>query len=317
MRCLILLLSIVVGVSTVGCDSSRSKAPAQAAPAPQVPAAPPAPVATPTPIAPLPAPTPPTKIPVAVVLAPGAEVVDWSGPWGVFEYALVPGYEGSPFQLYTVAESTQPIQVSGGLKVIPDYSFADAPAPKIIVVPAQEEPSAAELAWLRAAAPHTDLTMSVCNGAFVLAKAGLLDGKAATAHHSAYAYFAAEFPAIEVRRGARFVDADGVSTAGGLTSGIDLALHVVERYFGRDVAEATASQLEYQGQGWKDPGSNAAFAARPVASPGHELCPVCEMEVDADSALHATHAGHTYSFCSDTCKAAFEKAPERYTQRAP
>ncbi len=272
---------------------------------------------TATSIAPLPAPKPPARIPVAFVLTPGAEVVDFAGPWGVFEYVLVDGYDQSVFQLYTVAERAEPFRLSGGLTVVPDYTFASAPPPKIVVVPAQEgEASAAEIAWLRRTAPGTDLTMSVCNGAFVLGQAGLLDGKAATSHHNAYALFEATFPEVTLRRGARFVDADGISTAGGLTSGIDLALHVVERYFGRAVAEQTATLLEYQGQGWKDPASNAAFAAKPVSTPDRPICPVCEMPVDQDTALHGTFHGHEYAFCSASCKAAFDKAPERFAQEA-
>lgn len=289
-------------VASVACDSSSSSSSNITATTPGVSTAP------------LPAPVAPARIPVAFVLSPGAEVVDWSGPWGVFEYVFQPGYEGSAFQLYTVAERADPLKVSGGLTVVPDYTFATAPAPKIVVVPAQEEPTQAELDWLRAVAKGADLTMSVCNGAFVLAKAGLLDGKAATSHHSAYAVFAAEFPTVQVRRGARFVDADRVSTAGGLTSGIDLALHVVERYFGRKAAEDTATALEYQGQGWKDPGSNVAFATRPRSTPEHPICPVCEMEVDRATSPHETYGGETYYFCSKADKETFDKAPDRYTQ---
>lgn len=290
----------------VGCDSTTpgwATAPAPAAPvaAAHVPAT-----------SPLTPPTAPAKIPVAFVLSPGAEVVDWSGPWGVFEYAFVPGYEGTPFQLYTVAEQASPLKVSGGLTVVPDYTFTDAPTPKVIVVPAQEEPTEAELAWLRREAPGAALTMSVCNGAFVLAKAGLLDGKEATAHHGAYAYFAAEFPAIRVKRGARFVDAGGVSTAGGLTSGIDLALHVVERFYGRQVAVDTADALEYQGQGWKDPDSNAAYATPRVSTVEHPICPVCSMPVDRATSPHEDYRGTTYYFCSPEDQAAFDRHPDRY-----
>jgi len=156
--------------------------------------------------------------------------------------------------------------------------------------------------------------MSVCNGAFVLAKAGLLAGKPATAHHGAYALLAADFPDVTVKRGARFVDAGKVSTAGGLTSGIDLALHVVERYFGRAVADKAASDLEYQGQGWHDPDSNVAFANRPVSTAEHPICPVCEMEVDKATPFRAVHRGRTYLFCSDDCKKRFDASPERFVQ---
>ena len=106
------------------------------------------------------------------------------------------------------------------------------------------------------AAAGTDVTMSVCVGAFTLAKTGLLDGKSATTHHSAYKHFADQFPKVRLIRGVRFVDEGNVATAGGLTCGSDLAMHVVERYFGRQMAEDTAYYLEYQSLGWKDPNSN-------------------------------------------------------------
>jgi transcriptional regulator GlxA family with amidase domain len=99
--------------------------------------------------------------------------------------------------------------------------------------------------WIRGAAQHADLIMSVCTGAFVLAQTGLLDGKTATTHHGSYEQFEAMFPAIRLVRGPRFVEHDHVATAGGLTSGIDLALRVVERYLGRDIALATAGYMEH------------------------------------------------------------------------
>ncbi|HPH64212.1 MAG TPA: DJ-1/PfpI family protein [Kofleriaceae bacterium] len=301
---------------------SKNSAPSTAAPSTAAPSAPTAavqPKTEPPPVAKLPAPKPPERIPVAFVLTAGAEVVDFAGPWGVFEYVFPPGYEGPAFQLYTVAETAAPLKVSGGMTIVPDYTFANAPAPKVIVVPAQElDPSAAEIAWLQKAAPATDLTMSVCNGAFVLGHAGLLNGKRATSHHNGYALFAATFPEVKVQRGARYVDADGVATAGGLTSGIDLALHVVERYFGRALAEETATALEYQGQGWKDANSNVAFAQKPVSTPDHPICPVCEMEVDKATAMHSTYRGETIYFCSDSDKATFDKSPERFVEsKAP
>ncbi|MEQ1500972.1 MAG: DJ-1/PfpI family protein [Myxococcota bacterium] len=260
---------------------------------------------------PLPAPTG-RPIPVAFVLGRDAELVDFAGPWGVFEYVALEGRKAAPFELFTVAETAKPLRVSGGLTVVPDYTFANVPAPKVIVVPAMGEPSAGMLAWLKRTSPSTDLTMSVCNGSFVLARAGLLDGKTVTAHHGAYGILSASFPAVTVRRGARFVDDGRISTAGGLTSGIDLALHVVERYFGRDVAEATASQLEYQGQGWKDPDSNAVFASRPASTPDRSVDPVCEMQVDPEVALVETYRGQEYFFCSKSCRSTFDADPARF-----
>jgi transcriptional regulator GlxA family with amidase domain len=92
--------------------------------------------------------------------------------------------------------------------------------------------------------------MSVCTGAFQLGKAGLLSGKTATTHHDFLDRFEKTFPDVTVKRGLRFVEGEKISTAGGLSSGIDLALRVVDRYFGREVAQATATYMEYQSKGW-------------------------------------------------------------------
>ena len=189
-------------------------------------------------------------IPVAVAISPGVTVIDFAGPWEVFQDVTVKSRgDQEPFELFTVAERTDAIRGSGGLQLVPDYTFETAPQPKIVVVPAQKG-SAALHEWLRRVSQKTDVTMSVCTGAFQLARAGLLAGKAATTHHDFADNLARLFPDIDVKRGVRFVEGDQISTAGGLSSGIDLALRVVERYFGRDIAQATATYMEYQGKGW-------------------------------------------------------------------
>ena len=259
-------------------------------------------------------------VPVAFLLSDGAVVIDFAGPWEVFQDAASGSgmnMNMSLFNLYTVAESSKPIAASGGMKIVPNYTFANAPVPKVIVIPAQSaqnQPSVAMQAWLRKSAKTADVTMSVCTGAFVLANAGLLSGKAATTHHSSYKQMAMNFPDIDLKRGARFVDNGNIATSGGLSSGIDLALHVVERYYGADVAKATAYQMEYQGSGWTDPASNQVYAAKPVASPGHALCPVCDMEVDPSSSLKSTYKGKTYYFCMGSHKQAFDNTPDRYLE---
>ena len=208
---------------------------------------------------PAPLPVPPSgPIPVAVLVSDGAVVIDFCGPWEVFEQVSGVGGHGSAFKLYTVAETTAPVTASGGLKIVPNFNFTSAPAPKVVVIPAQSGAGDAALEWVRRVTRHTDLTMSVCTGAYVLARTGLLNGKSATTHHSAYSDLAMTFPDVRVVRGARFVEAGNLASAGGLSSGIDLALRVVERYFGREVATQTAYDMEYQGQGWLDPSSNQA-----------------------------------------------------------
>lgn len=254
------------------------------------------------------------SIPVAFLISQGAQVIDFAGPWEVFQDVNVPGRTDHPFRLYTVSESTAPIHTSGGMKIIPDYNLENAPAPKVIVIPAQSKPSEATLEWIRKSTKTTDVTMSVCTGAFVLARSGLLSGKAATTYHGAFERFAMEFPDIQLKRGARFVESGNLATAGGLSSGIDLALRVVERYFGREVAQRTAYDLEYQGEGWMNPESNQLYATAPVSTAEHPLCAVCGMDVDPKNAPKSIFKGATYYFCSDDDKKTFDAAPDKFVK---
>ena len=257
------------------------------------------------------------QIPVAFVLSKGATIIDFTGPWEVFQDVYLP-FRGSmddqmPFRLYTVAETKDPIRASGGMKIVPDYTFDDAPQPKVIVIPAQSGGTKL-VAWIKKSSEKADVVMSVCTGAFVLAETGLLSGKSATTHHSFFRSFSMKYPDIEVKRGARYVENGKLATAGGLTSGIDLALRVVERYFGQEAAESTAYQMEYQGQGWLRPDSNAIYAKKLASNPAHPVCPVCEMEVDPKNAPKSAFKGKSYYFCSDDHKAEFEKAPAKWTE---
>src|SRR5438552_10360084 len=163
------------------------------------------------------------------------------------------------------------------MRIVPDYTLENAPVPKVIVIPAQSEPSAVMLEWIRKSTKNTDVTMSVCTGAFVLAKTGLLSGKTATTFHAAFRPFAIQFPDIHLKRGARFVEDGNLATAGGLSSGMDLALRVVERYYGRDVAQKTAYNMEYQRQCWMNPDTIQVYASAPVSTAEYRLCPVCGM----------------------------------------
>lgn len=250
------------------------------------------------------------SIQVAFVLSNDAAVIDFAGPWEVFENVGIPERGTGPvFRPYIVAETAAPIAASGAMMIIPNYTFATAPAPQVIVIPAQGAPSDAMIAWIKEAAKTADLTMSVCTGAFVLAKTGLLSGKPATTHHGAYAQFAMQFPDIRLKRGARYVEAGKVASSGGLSSGIDLALRVVERYFGRAIAAGTADQLEYQGQGWLNPDANLAYAKRRRSTAGHPLCPVCDMDVTRATAPVSVYRRHTYYFCMEAHKLIFDGNP--------
>jgi putative intracellular protease/amidase/YHS domain-containing protein len=251
------------------------------------------------------------SITVAYPLSRGVIDIDFTGPWGIFGSVMLPGGDmTSPFQQYSVAETKSPLVTESGLTVVPDYTFETAPQSKVIVIPAQHA-SEPMLEWIRKSSLAADLTMSVCVGAYVLAKTGLLNGKSATTHHDAYKDFANEFPKVHVVRGVRFVEEGNLASSGGLASGIDLALHVVERYFGRKVAEDTAYNLEYQGQGWKDPNSNAIYAQALT-------CPVCGMPSDPAKKAISTYKGKTYYFCQmgKVCKGKFDATPEKYAEQS-
>jgi putative intracellular protease/amidase/YHS domain-containing protein len=261
---------------------------------------------------------PPNKgqIPVAFLISDGAVVIDFCGPWEVFHDVMIPGKEEMPFRLYTVAETKKPIRTAGGMQIVPDYTIEDAPPPKVIVIPAQSAPNPAVLDWIRKSSKTTDVTMSVCTGAFVLAKTGLLNGKSATTYHGAFGRFATEFPNIQLKRGARFVENGNLATAGGLSSGIDLALRVVERYYGREVARKTAYDMEYQGEGWMNPDSNQTYATLPTSTAEHPLCIVCGMDVDPKSAPKSMFHETTYYFCSQDDKRTFDTAPDKFVTAA-
>jgi putative intracellular protease/amidase/YHS domain-containing protein len=259
---------------------------------------------------------PPTRgsIAVAFPISDGAEVIDFCGPWEVFQDVTIPGRADNAFQLYTVAETLTPIVATGGMKIIPEYTFETAPAPKVIVIPAQGGATKAMMQWIRTATKNTDVTMSVCTGAFVLARTGLLAGKSATTFHEAYDNFEAQYPDIHLKRGARFVEDGNLASSGGLSSGIDLSFRVVERYYGREAAERTAFQLEYHGKGLMNADSNEIYAKyakaeKPAKGP---LCPVCSME--GNPAISSVYKGKTYYFCGQEHKQTFDESPAEFAK---
>ena len=260
--------------------------------------------------------TPPAKgsIPIAFPISDMTQLIDFAGPWEIFDGVVKPGTTNeAAFEVYTVAESLKPISASG-MKIVPDYTFETAPAPKVIVIPAQEGATKAMMDWIRMSSKSTDVTMSVCTGAFVLARTGLLSGKSATTFHQAFDSFAMQYPDIKLIRGARFVEDGNLASSGGLTSGMDLAFRVVERYFGRELTEELAFRLEYQGKGWMDAASNSIYAKyeSPKKATTGPLCPVCSME--GNFSISSSYKGKTYYFCMQEHKATFDEAPAEFAK---
>lgn len=192
--------------------------------------------------------TSPERRNVAILVWAGAELLDFTGPAEVFWSAG----RARLFRVYTVGLDDKPVRTQGGVIVLPEFTLANAPRPEVLVIPGGNmrpvEGNRAVLDWVRERAATAGIVLSVCTGAFTLAEAGLLDGLKATTHHFGWDSLERTYPKIRVIRTERFVDNGKFITAGGVSAGIDAALHVVERLAGRDVAEWTAREwMEYRG----------------------------------------------------------------------
>ncbi len=186
---------------------------------------------------------------VAVLLFDEAEVLDVCGP---FEVLSVAGPRGGPraFEVGTVAQLESPVTLRGGLRVIPTWSFSTAPALDLLIIPggpgAREQMNNLEvIRWIRAQSQRTEVVASVCTGALLLAKAGLLEGAVAITHHLALELLQEAAPTASIRETARFVDNGRTVLSAGVAAGIDMSLHLVSRYLGEATARETASYLEY------------------------------------------------------------------------
>lgn len=187
---------------------------------------------------------------VAILIYDNAEVLDFCGPFEVFGVTRSPVDNSRPFTVFTVAEHDAPVTARNGLVVYPSHTFASCPQPDILVIPGgfgarQQIREARVLDWVRHRARQAEIVLSVCTGAFLLAKAGLLDGLAATTHHSSFDTLEELAPNTTVVRGQRYVDNGKIITSAGIAAGIDAALYVVARLLGVEQARWTAQHMEY------------------------------------------------------------------------
>lgn len=191
---------------------------------------------------------------VAILVFEGVQIIDYTGPYEVF------GQVG-PFHVYTVSKDGETLSTAMGMSINPSYSFENAPAPDILVVPGGAAHVAYDdetvVRWVRERAAVAEYVLSVCNGAFILARAGLLDGLRATTFYGLIDDLREFAPHTEVVTDRRFVDNGKVITSAGLSSGIDASLHLVSRIRGEARAKHLALHLEYD---W-DPHSDFARAA--------------------------------------------------------
>ncbi len=186
---------------------------------------------------------------LAILLFDDVEVLDFCGPFEVFSVAN--RFTGPPaFTVLTVAENAGPVVARDGLSVNPHARLADCPRPDLLLVPGgqgtrKEMDNPALVGWIKQASETAELVLSVCTGALLLAKAGLLDGLEATTHHGAIDLLRQTAPKTTVHADRRFVDNGRVACSAGIAAGIDMSLHVVGRLLGEDVARRTAGQMEY------------------------------------------------------------------------
>ncbi|MBP3954426.1 DJ-1/PfpI family protein [Gemmata sp. G18] len=183
---------------------------------------------------------------VAIFVHDGVELLDFAGPGEVFAAAG----SGRAFKVFTVAAGAGPITSQGFLKVTPSYTFADCPKPDIIVLPGGATGNALKdervVEWVKKASSNAEVTLSVCTGAFILGRAGLLDGKNATTHWASIERLKKEYPKTTVHADKRFVDNGKIVTSAGVSAGIDASLHVVEKLHGKEEAEKTARYMQYR-----------------------------------------------------------------------
>jgi transcriptional regulator GlxA family with amidase domain len=193
---------------------------------------------------------------VGILIFDDVEVLDFAGPFEVFSRTRTAAGadsrrsdDSAPFETFTVARTRDAVTAIGGLKVLPHYAWSDAPPIDILVVPGGFGTRAllhdeATLSWIRETAGRSHQVTSVCTGALLLAKVGLLQGRRATTHWAGLDLLATIDPTIQVQRETRVVH-DGIFTSAGVSAGIDMSFAVVEQLCGRAVATETAHYIEY------------------------------------------------------------------------
>ncbi|MDX3452988.1 GlxA family transcriptional regulator [Streptomyces sp. ME02-8801-2C] len=185
---------------------------------------------------------------VLVVLFDGVQPLDVAGPVDVFTAAArFTGSESTPpYVVRTASLGGEPVRAAGGLRLVPDLDLADVEDPELLLLPGGPgvgDVDSRLVAWLRERAPRVKRVVSVCTGAYLLAEAGLLDGRRATTHWASCDYLASRYPRIRIDPVPIFVRDGPISTSAGVTAGIDLAIALVEEDFGRAVAHEIARLL--------------------------------------------------------------------------
>ena len=193
---------------------------------------------------------------VGVLLFPEFELLDVFGPLEAF------GHAKDWFRIVTVAERAGPVTSSQGPRAMADHGFADCPPLDILLVPGgmgtrREVNNPALVDWIARQARGAETTTSVCTGAALLARAGVLDGRRATSNKRSFGWVAEQGPKVEWVRQARWVDDGNVVTSSGVSAGIDMALHLIGRIAGPAARDEIATRMEYE---WQSDAAHDPFA---------------------------------------------------------
>lgn len=192
---------------------------------------------------------------IGIFVFDNVEVLDFAGPYEVFTCASrvsarINPSAAIPFNVFTVGQTASTLRARAGLSVFPDADFSSHGQIDVLVVPGgvvtAELDKPEVVAWITKNAGKAELTASVCTGAFLLAQAGLLDAKNATTHWEDMDDLRTMFPRVCVQPQRRWVEDGNIVTSGGISAGIDMSLHLVERLAGRELAIRTARQMEYE-----------------------------------------------------------------------
>ena len=176
-----------------------------------------------------------------------AEVLDFSGPFEVFSVAN--GLANLGRNIWLVAEEKSLVEARGVFQVKPHYSIQNVPELDVLIVVggvhSEELRKTEVIKWIRKTAEKTQITASVCTGAFLLTEAGLLDGLEVTTHWEDIPDLQRNYPNLQVRKGVRWIEQGKLFTAAGISAGIEMSLELVARLAGAELAERTARQMEY------------------------------------------------------------------------
>ena len=192
------------------------------------------------------------KVSVGIMVFNEVEVLDFAGPFEVLSLTTHQDSGSKPFAVHVISQTGELVHARNGLMVKPSYSFADAPALDILIIPGGYGAEEIEIRnetvinWIKEQSKQVKLLASVCTGAFLLAEAELLDNKIATTHWMDIDRLEKEYPKITVQKGVKYVDEDTIITAAGISAGLDMSFHIVKRFAGAEIARATAKRMEYE-----------------------------------------------------------------------